>query len=376
MDLGKNYKAEPKTGLPPVESILKAMLDAGIVQQVLGTSFKKSVTQLSPATIDKPDDIKDMHLNSYVAFDFARTDSASKYIHQKMGGAYDKKTGAFGRPCDIRALIELHKRKQVNLENVIMIGIEEFGRLDPKLMRKFYKAQGLDQNAVIDTWVSRDKVTFKLNSGEEKAFTLDSSINFCRNCLNCTRKGLENIDIKASFLSDKDGIIITPMTERGLEILEKAENLISFTPTDFDSAFLIKELEEKAKESQLRDINEFRAKPVDEKMAILGKCTMCGMCIRACPVCFCVDCVLQKKRKEKKIDQYTYQLTRISHIADTCIQCGRCDSVCPSNLPLNVYFNDVAMKLAEKFNYQAGYSLDDKPPRSNIDDLQMRFKVH
>ncbi len=91
---------------------------------------------------------------------------------------------------------------------------------------------------------------------------------------------------------------------------------------------------------------------------------MCGMCIRACSVCYCVDCILQKKRKDKNINNITYQLTRIAHDADRCIECGSCANNCPMDLPLSLIFQSLNEQFQEKFKYRAGESVEDLPFRS------------
>ncbi|MHA1793541.1 MAG: 4Fe-4S dicluster domain-containing protein [Promethearchaeota archaeon] len=374
MEIGKQYKVTKKTELAPVESLLKTMLEKNMVDAVLGASAPKSIDQLKPITIENPDDVKNMFIDdSYLAVDFAKTDSASKYIHKSMNGALQSKVGAFGRACDVRALVELHKRRQVNLDNIIMIGFEEYGRLDPKLMKKFYKTNNIDVTKLSSVKLTGEKVIINVD-GEEKEFTLDDKINIAHNCSNCSRKAVINADVKVNALTSD--LIMTPLSQKGLVLLEQANDLLEFTEVNIDLDSKISELEAKGREKQLKEIEEFRKKSTEEKIKALGKCTMCGMCIRSCPVCFCVDCILQKKRKEKNINQFTYQLTRISHVADTCVQCGRCDTICPVNLPLNIYFNDIANKLEEQFNYVTGRSIEDIPPRANVEDLQMRFKKH
>ncbi len=372
MEVGKHYKAKPKTSLGTVESLLKTMLSKNMVDMVLGTAAPKSIDQLAPATIEKADDVKNMHVDAFLAFDFAKNESAPKYIQKSMNGAHTSKVGAFGRACDVRALVELHKRRQVNMDNITLIGIEEHGRLDGKLLKKFVKDKAIDMTKLVAIKVRDDKVTMKLGDKEE-TFPYSGSIGLGRNCANCSSKGVTNADIKATMLTDD--VILTPLTPKGLDVLKQAGDLLDLAETALDESVLAA-LEAKGRERQLKDIAAFKALGEAEKMAALGKCTMCAMCIRACPVCFCVDCIIQKKRKEKKIDQYTYQLTRIAHIADTCVQCGRCDAACPANLPLNVYFNDIAMKLDEKFGYVAGRSRDDMTPRANVSDLKLRFKKH
>lgn len=367
MDIGKSYKASPKAGLPPVEALLKTMLAKNMVDMVLGADAKKSLDKMSPVTLEKADDVADMKIDAWLAFDFSKNDSAAKYIHKGMNGALVSKVGAFARPCDIRALVELHKRRQVNLDNIILVGVEEHGRLDGKKLKKFFKAEKIDPAAISDARVAADKVTFHVN-GKEMEFEYGEVIGLGRNCANCSSKAAAHADIKVNMLASE--VIVTPMTVKGLEVLEQAADLLSFSPAGDDGSVLIKEIENKGRERQQSEIAEFRALSQEEKLKALGKCTMCGLCIRACPVCFCVDCIIQKKRKAKAIDQFTYQLNRISHIADTCVQCGRCDAACPVDLPLNIYFNDIAMKLEENYGYVAGRSLDEVTPRSDLKKLK------
>ncbi|MHA1680303.1 MAG: 4Fe-4S dicluster domain-containing protein [Promethearchaeota archaeon] len=372
MEIGKNYTVTPKSKFGVTESLLKTMLEKNMVDMVLAATSPKTIDALNPVSVEKPGDIvEDMHFDAFLAFDFAKNGSAAKFIHKNMNGALTSKVGAFARPCDVRALVELHKRRQVNLDNIILIGFEEHGRIDSKKLKKFWKAKDIDKAQLKAVTLTQEKISMTVG-GTLMEFPYDDTIGISRNCRNCSSKAVVTADIKMNMLTD--GVILTPLTKKGLDVVEQAGELLSFAPSSSDPSSLLHQIELKGRENQIKEIQEFRALTAKEKMEALGKCTMCGMCIRACPVCFCVDCILQKKRKAKDIDKFTYQLTRISHIADTCVQCGRCDSACPANLPLNIYFNDIAMKLEEKFNYVAGRSKDDLTPRSNISDLQIRFK--
>ncbi|MBD3187203.1 hypothetical protein GF325_10270 [Candidatus Bathyarchaeota archaeon] len=372
MEIGKPYKVTLAGELGVIESLLKVMLEKNMVDMVLGTEAKKNLANLKPTTIEKANDVGEMHMDAYLAFDFAKTDSSAKYIHKKMNGALTNKVGAFGRPCDLRALVELHKRRQVNLDNIILIGIEEYGRLDPKLMRKFFKKEGIDASNLTGVIMKQDKVIMELGN-ESREFPFGKTINIGRNCANCTSKTAMKSDITVNFLTGDP--ILTVNSKKGLDVIEQAGDYLSFKASSVDTSKLLQEIESKGRQRQLEEIQAFRDLPTEQKIKALGKCTMCGLCIRSCPVCFCVDCIIQKKRKEKAIDNFTYQLTRISHIADTCIQCGRCDSICPVNLPLNIYFNDIAMKLEEKYGYVAGRSLDENTPRSDVDGLKKRLNA-
>nr|MDO8115053.1 Coenzyme F420 hydrogenase/dehydrogenase, beta subunit C-terminal domain [Candidatus Sigynarchaeota archaeon] len=374
MDIGKAYKATPKAKLPPVEALLKTMLENKLVDKVLGAKVDKDVTQVKPEAIDKPENIKDMNLPTYVAFNFAKTDSAAKFLHKSMGGGLNSKVGLVARPCDMRALVELHKRRQVNLDNLITIGIEEFGQIEQKSLKKFFTDKKIDPAKIKSVSItSPDKVHMNID-GKDEEFSFDGNLTICRNCSNCRNKTVQNEDIKASFLSSD--VILTPMTKKGLDVMEKASSYLTYAESSFNGESILKEMEAKGKAKQLEEIEAFRKKTTEQKLAALGACTACGICIRACPVCFCVDCVLMNKRKAKKIDQYTFQLSRIAHVGDTCVQCGKCDSNCPKNLPLNIYFNDIALKLEQKYGYVTGRSIKDIPPRANVTDMRSRYRKH
>ena len=123
-----------------------------------------------------------------------------------------------------------------------------------------------------------------------------------------------------------------------------------------------------------KDLEEWDKLPQAEKITRLQACTMCNTCIRGCPVCYCVDCIVQKKRKEKTINKETYQLTRIAHVADRCVECGNCDNNCPQHLPLSLYFQSLNDAFKEKFGYISGDSIDDIPFRSGRAIKQMELE--
>jgi formate dehydrogenase subunit beta len=139
--------------------------------------------------------------------------------------------------------------------------------------------------------------------------------------------------------------------------IKKAEldekNVEALTQKQFD-------VMEVSRIQQVQDVGEFLS---SDRIHELAKCTMCGICINACPVCFCTDCILQKQRKEKNIDMLTYQMTRVAHVGDSCVNCGKCDMNCPTNLPLSLYFYSMNEKVKKEFRYYTG--MDEEPiPRS------------
>jgi formate dehydrogenase subunit beta len=197
--------------------------------------------------------------------------------------------------------------------------------------------------------------------------------------LRCYRKIPVVADLTVSDLGipvDSDEIILKVYSDKGSDILDKSGIKKKTLPDKEKKAHTDKynEIIEKAKEKRAKDLEEWEKLSQKEKIAELLKCTMCNTCIRGCPVCYCVDCILQKKRKDKNIDKATYQLTRIAHVADRCVECGNCDNNCPQNLPLSLYFQSLNESFKKKFKSEAGMSLEDIPFRSGKAISQMELE--
>lgn len=351
--------------------ILATLLKEKVVDKIISAQLrvdKKSGNidrfTVQPKLVEKEADLSDFPLFPLIAFGYARTDSASKYLHKSVAGAMNEKVGLIARPCDTRALIELAKIRQVNLDNLFIIGIEDRGML-PKAGREMRKIKDVDPTKIVKEKVGDKGLIVKMDDGSTKELNL----TVAENCLRCFRKIPVVADLTVSDLGipvNSEEIILKVYSDKGNDILEKSGISKKSLPTDIKKTHedTYNQIIEKAKEKRAKDLEEWEKLSQEEKIAELLKCTMCNTCIRGCPVCYCVDCILQKKRKAKTIDKVTYQLTRIAHDADRCVECGNCDNNCPQNLPLSLYFQSLNDAFKEKFGYEAGMSLDDTPFRS------------
>ena len=351
--------------------ILATLLKENIVDKIIGAKLrvdKKSGNldrfTVQPMLAEKEEDVANFPLSPLIAYGYARTDSASKFLHKSVEGAMKEKVGLIARPCDTRALIELAKIRQINLDNLFVIGIEDRGML-PKAGREMRKNKDIDPTKIVKEKVGDTGLIVKMDDGSVKELNLTIS----ENCLRCYRKIPVVADLTVSDIGipiESEEIILKVYSDKGSEILEKSGVNKKALPDDVKSAHVNKynEIIEKAKEKRAKDLEEWDKVPQEEKLAELLKCTMCNTCIRGCPVCYCVDCILMKKRKDKTIDKATYNLTRIAHDADRCVECGNCYNNCPQNLPLSLYFQSLNDAFKEKFGYEAGMSLEDIPFRS------------
>jgi formate dehydrogenase subunit beta len=351
--------------------LLRTLLKEKYVDKVLGaeTKVNKKTNEedrftVSPAVYEKEDDIKTFPLTNLIAYGYARTDSAAKYLHKTLEGALNDKVALIARPCDTRALIELAKIRQVNLDNLFIIAFEDRGMI-PSASKDIKKVKEIDPTKVVKEKIGDNGLIVKLDDGTVK----EVPINVAENCSRCNRKVPVVADLGITDLVmpiDSEEIILKVYSEKGIDLIEKSKIKTKPLPNDIKKNLSdkIKEIKDAALAKRAKDLEEWDKLSQTEKIERLQKCTMCGMCIRGCPVCYCVDCILQKKRKEKTINKETYQLTRIAHVADRCVECGNCDNNCPMNLPLSLYFQSLNDAFKEKFKYRAGESVEDIPFRS------------
>lgn len=361
--------------------LLRSLLEEGIVDKIVGAETKVSKKtgeedrfSVSPTLWTKPEEIETFPLSNLITYGYARTDSASKYLHGSVDGAKKEKVGIIARPCDTRALIELAKIRQVNLDNLFIIAFEEIG-LMLNVSRSLKKAKDIDPTKIVKEKAQEDGLLFLYDDGSTKKL----NINISDNCSICSRKLPVIADLIVSNIGvsiDSDSLILKVGSERGAELLEKSGLKVEDLPADIQKAHeeKLKALIQAAEEKLIKDLEEWDALSQEEKIAQIEKCTMCGMCIRSCPVCYCVDCILQQKRKDKNIDKVSYQLTRIAHVADRCVQCGKCFNSCPMGIPLSVIFQSLNKRFEEKFDYCAGQSAEDIPFRSAEAIKQMELE--
>jgi len=358
--------------------LLTSLLKEKIVDKIIGAQIRidKKTNQedrftVSPQLYEKAEDITSFPLTNLISYGYARTDSAAKFLHESVNGAMEEKVGLIARPCDTRALIELAKIKQINLDNLFIIAFEDRGMVI-NASREMKKVKDVDPTKVVKEKIGDKGLILKLDDGKTK----EVDLNIAENCTRCIRKIPVVADLGISDLGvpiDSEDVILKVYSDKGADLVEKSKIAKKDLPTDIKTAHTekIKELKEKALAKRAKDLEEWDKLPQEEKIVKLQECTMCGMCIRGCPVCYCVDCILQKKRKDKIINKETYQLTRIAHVADRCVECGNCDNNCPQHLPLSLYFQSLNEAFKEKFKYTAGESIDDIPFRSGKAIQQM-----
>lgn len=266
-----------------------------------------------------------------------------------------KKTALFLRPCEVRALTELVKLNQCSMENAVIISFDCFGRMENDT---YIKLSG-----------DKESITDLFHSDEELQKNITST---CRSCTDFTP---QNADIGVNLMGTQTSVF-SCLTAEGEEIISQISGVgsaLSLTSSgDIDETQVkgIKENRAKAKEELFLQ-NSTAISDMESFQRMIGACLNCYNCRTACPVCYCKECVFltdvflhdsdilhqrSMKRGVLKLpaDTTMFHMTRISHIAHSCVGCGQCTSVCPSNIEVADIFRTVSEKTQEKLGYKAG----------------------
>ena len=118
-----------------VTSLLKFALESGRANAVLAIKARDGNRYDGvPALITDPKELIEtagsLHCTS---------PNIARFIKEYLNGASDQKIAVVTKPCDAKAIIELAKRNQINLDNLLLIGLNCTGTLPSAKSKKMLR---------------------------------------------------------------------------------------------------------------------------------------------------------------------------------------------------------------------------------------------
>jgi len=124
--------------------------------------------------------------------------------------------------------------------------------------------------------------------------------------------------------------------------------------------------------SPFKDVEEIEKMDVQERWSffaeLVSPCIRCYACRNACPLCYCPTCFVDESDPQwvgKSIDPtdtMTFHFLRAYHCAGRCTDCGACERACPVGIPVRHFTKKLNKDALELFSWEAGLSLDQRPP--------------
>ncbi|MGY5863610.1 MAG: Coenzyme F420 hydrogenase/dehydrogenase, beta subunit C-terminal domain [Candidatus Thorarchaeota archaeon] len=368
-----------------VTAVLKCALENGDIDGVVTVKSSKGDRFAGlPVMITNPEDLINTAGSLHCSLP-----NIPRFVKEYLDGAAHMKLAVVGKPCDIRAIIEIQKRKQINIDNVILIGLNCTGTIAPAIARKMYTDNfKVDPSDVIREDIEDGELIITLKDGTIKSKDLakleKKGLGRRENCRRCEYNIPTFADLAFGKWGTEDvkdvGTFVEVLTEKGKTLFNRAiekKSIEISTPTKVSietRARKDKTAIERAREWRERDFTPLLKMDLPERYKYWTdefiKCIKCFGCRDACPICNCETCLLEANRDFLVGGEIPpngiFPLTRLAHVADSCVGCGQCQDACPMELPLSKLFTLLNSKLNEIFEYEPGIDVEQGPPTTVV----------
>jgi len=306
-----------------MRDLARKLLEDKEVDCILGYAEGTIPFSSIPLVIDKVEDVDKLVWNNLCYMNLA------KYLAPPIPQVQDKKVGVIAKGCVGRALNLLAVEKQIDLDNIKMIGIACNGIVNRGRILK-----EIGDKEVLELEFSGDDIIVK-GKGWEKTFPYEEYLN--RLCKTCQVKSPPKIgDICLGECQEVESV-----------------------------------------EDDFSDVAEYDAKTPDEKwdyiVDTLECCTRCYACREACPMCYCNLCFVDQNKPvwfnktTELTDIIVFHLIRSFHMAGRCVECGACNAVCPMGIDLNLINRKLSEIVKRRFDYTSGLDAESLPPMMDFE---------
>ena len=155
----------------------------------------------------------------------------SKLVNNYVAGLSGKKIGIVVKGCDLMGIIELAKRNAINLDNILLIGVNCGGSVKPDIARRMIKEKfGVDPDKVHKEEIDKGQFIIEYEGGH-KGISMDEleEAGYGRrtNCRRCKLKIPRQADLACGnwgVIGDKAGkaTFVEVCSEKGADLLSKA----------------------------------------------------------------------------------------------------------------------------------------------------------
>jgi len=266
------------------------------------------------------------------------------------------------RPCELRAFIELIKRAQGNLDNLLLISMTCGGVLPLTLL-------------------SNGNLKKQLPLYWESAKKAKTAAGIRVTCTACEYFIPHQADMTVASVAKKE-------IDKECHIFlntKKGENFVQGAPGAFESEEIETEQTNKLRAERQEQKNKIYKVVEQNNSGLAGlvktfaSCLNCHACSHVCPLCYCTLCDFESKIIEYTPSSYETELTgkgamrvptgtlffhtgRMIHMAVSCVGCGMCSDVCPVNIPVASIFFKVGDSLQKLFDYLPGKDIEQPLP--------------
>jgi formate dehydrogenase subunit beta len=353
-----------------VTELLKYALESKAADAVLAVKRGVDLYDAVPVIVTNPKDLDEcagsLHCGTLLL---------SKLVMEYAPKMSSKKLAMVVKGCDLMGLLELSKRKLVNLDNIIMIGVNCGGSVSPVAARRMIKEKfGVDPNTVTKEEIDKGQFIIEYEGGH-KGISMDEleEAGYGRrsNCRRCKLKVPRQADLACGnwgVIGDKAGkaTFVEVCSDKGAKLLDGAvkDKKLTTEPANPKGVEIRAKVEgamfKLGDKWRKHDFEALAPNLWDTIAKETGRCMKCYACIDHCPVCVTIA------DKWKQPDMMVragfipadpmFHLRRFAHISDSCINCGQCEEGCPSEIPLALFSHAIRTEADKFFEPKLGKS--------------------
>ena len=357
-----------------VTGLLKFALENDIVDGVLAVKKGVDLYDAVPTLITDPAEIAQtagsLHCGTLLL---------SKLIKKYLGGAEDMRLAVTVKGCDAMGIYELAKRNQVNLDNLLLIGVNCGGTVSPVLARKMIREKfEVDPDDVVKEEIDKGQFIIVTKDGQHKGISMDEleDAGYGRrsNCRRCKMKIPRQADLACGnwgVIGDKAGkaTFVEVCSEKGADLLNRAAKAGAIATGPANPKGI--EIRGKVENAMLKLGDKWRARyfeslgdgkeRLQKIMEDSSRCTKCYACIENCPICYCIDC---STKKDYLVEPgvipppFMFHLIRYAHVSDSCVNCGQCEETCPMEIANSLYMHALQTDMEKMFGHTPGVNMD------------------
>jgi formate dehydrogenase subunit beta len=371
-----------------VTALLKFALESKMVDAVLAVKARDGNRYDGvPVLITDPEAVIETGGSLHCA-----SPNIARFLKEYLNGAFDMKIAVVCKPCDARAIIELAKRTQIEMDNLILIGLNCTGTLPSATAKQmFHDEFGVNPADIIREDLEEGNLTITLKDGTEKQKDLDEleqkGYGRRENCRRCDINIPTMADIACGKwgTDDKKATFIEVCSEKGVDLIEKAieAGYIKVEKPESRAIESRKKRNEEeillARKWQEKDFASLREMSTDEKfnywLGEFSRCIKCYGCRDACPICYCKDCILEADRRIVAPGEIPpdimFPMIRSVHVMDSCVNCGQCQDACSMDLPLARLIFMLNRELGDIFKNEPGMDVNAPIPLKSVTDDEL-----
>jgi len=374
-----------------VTSLLKFALESRRVDAIVGVKARDGNRYDGiPVLITEPEKVTETSGTLHCV-----SPNLARFLKEYVDGAFSSKIAIAVKPCDAKAIIELAKREQINLGNLLLIGVNCTGTLPSVKAKSMMKDEfAVEPSDVVSEDIEDNELIIRLKDGSEKKKDLaeleQKGYGRRENCRRCET----NIPVMADIAcgkwgtTDKNSTFIELCSEKGSQFVEAAieAGFIKVEQPNADAIDTRKQKDkaaaELARQWQEKDFASLEQMSNDERFSYwfeqFSHCIKCYGCRDACPICYCQDCILEADRgfipPGEVPPNMMFPMVRITHVMDSCVNCGQCQDACTMELPLSRLIFLLSKKIGAIFKYEPGMDATELPPLRTITDQELSLE--